>query len=358
MPVERPRAISKELSRNDTGILWSGSNPHPGIADAAPEIVFVSASPDNAEPFNADSVISSGLQEVVAVYPGAIRADRTVEGGELTRIPLLHTGTRSGSTDFSTLVRNDFFGMQLNPNPRRHQSPESYVLAMHVTGTITAPPAAATQPTAPSAPRPINVIVVNDADIISETFFDLRRQGFEGLNFDNVTFALNCIDILVGDESFVALRKHRPRHRTLARVEALSQEYADRRRSETDSAEANAADLLAQAQARLDGKVAELRARPDLDEQTKTIMLRNLQSVENRRFEVVKSNIEQDKDRRIAEARAEMKQAVAGIQRTIKWWATIPPPIPTLLLAVGLFSYRQRREKIGMSERQLVGGTS
>ena len=46
---------------------------------------------------------------------------------------------------------------------------------------------------------------------------------------------------------------------------------------------------------------------------------------------------------------------MGGKWRNIKWWATIPPPVPTLLLAVGLFAYRHRREKMVLSERQLVG---
>ena len=42
-------------------------------------------------------------------------------------------------------------------------------------------------------------ILVGDLDIVSETFFQLRRQGVGDFNFDNVTFALNCIDVLAGD---------------------------------------------------------------------------------------------------------------------------------------------------------------
>ena len=97
---------------------------------------------------------------------------------------------------------------------------------MQVTGTLPPAPVNATSNGAPASQpageRKINVIVVSDVDIISETFFQLRRQGVEELNFDNVTFALNCIDVLAGDESFVALRKHRPHHRTLTRVEEQS----------------------------------------------------------------------------------------------------------------------------------------
>jgi ABC-2 type transport system permease protein len=147
-------------------------------------------------------------------------------------------------------------------------------------------------------------------------------------------------------------------HRTLSRVEELNEVYADRQRVETEAAEVRAADQLAQAQARLDANVGKLRERTDLDEQTKAIMLRNLEDVENRRLAVMKATIEQEKAQSIDRARADMQTSIAGIQRNIKWWAALLPPIPTLLLAIVLFAYRYNREKIGVSERQLVRAKS
>ncbi|UCD75183.1 MAG: Gldg family protein [Phycisphaerales bacterium] len=350
------------LSWGRSGIVWSGVNPHPGISDAPPEIVFVSPASENPQPFNPEAIVSSGLQEVVMLYPGAVRGDRDVPGANLTRTALLSTGATSGSTDFSQLVRRDIFGMSVNPNVRRYMSPQQYVLAMQVTGAIPADaPPENEEPGSQSteaATRNINVIFVSDADIVSETFFNLRRQGMEGLNFDNVTFALNCIDVLAGDESFVSLRKHRPQHRTLSRVEDLNREFRDNQAAEREVAEAKAADQLQQAQQQLDQKVQAVRERTDLDEQAKAIMLRNLEQVENRRLDVVEMTIEQEKEQAIAKARTEMETAIAGVQRTIKWWAAILPPIPTLLLAVGFFAYRYQREKVGVSERQLVRAKS
>lgn len=334
-----------------TSVVWSGFNPHPVIADADPEIVFVVESRSNPHPFNPDSVITSGLQEVVLLYPGSVTADTAsagVSNGTLDVTPLLRSGTISGETDFNQIVQRNFFGMQMNPNPRRVRTDNDYVLALRAKGNP--------GPIEGASASSINVIFVADVDAVSETFFNLRRQGFSGFQFDNVTFALNCIDTLMGDEDFIALRKHRPRHRTLTRVEALSEKYTEQQRAETTAAEERADEQLAKAQESLNQKVSELQTRTDLDDQTKQIMLRNLENVENRRLDVQEATIEQAKQRAVAKARAEMEMAVNGIQRRIKWWAAVLPPIPTLLLAIGLFARRQQRERLGVSERRMVEG--
>ena len=76
-------------------------------------------------------------------------------------------------------------------------------------------------------PAEINVIAIADLDVISEQFFMLRRQRAENLELDNVTFVLNCVDVLAGDDAFVALRKRRPLHRTLTLLEAKNKTFIE-----------------------------------------------------------------------------------------------------------------------------------
>ena len=92
------------LSWRPEEIVWSGHNPHPAFADAPPEIVFVCRSPNNTAPFNPDAAVSSGLQEVVMLYPGLLKGDRDVKDAKLTRTPLLKTGTGAGETAWDSLV--------------------------------------------------------------------------------------------------------------------------------------------------------------------------------------------------------------------------------------------------------------
>jgi ABC-2 type transport system permease protein len=231
--------------------------------------------------------------------------------------------------------------MSMNRNPRRQQTGESYIIAARVYGSAAADSAAA------QSERKLNAIVVGDVDMVSEQFFKLRERGIENFNFDNVTFVLNCMDMLVGDSSFIDLRKKRVRHRTLESVEAKTRGFVEKRLSDEKEAEAQAATALADAQARLTQKVEEVRNQTDLDAQTKQIMVQNLQEVENRRFEVTKATIESDKQAAVARSKEATEESILSIQSRIKTLAIILPPIPVFAAGVLIFIRRRTREREG-----------
>ena len=328
---------------NSSLVVWDSYNPHPDMGALPQEIVFIGKGSDVEEPISRESEITSGLQEIVMMYPGYIfrSGDKPYHFD-----PLLRTGRMSGALSWNSLVQRSFFGMSLNPNPQRRATGESYVLAAHIIGADT--PAADDTVTVGAAKRDsMNVIVVADIDAISEQFFILRERGMGGFNFDNVSFILNCMDILMNDTSFVTLRKKRMKHRTLATVEAQTAEFIEHRLTDEQSAEEDAQAALADAQMRLNKSVDEVRNRTDLDDRTKQIMMRNLQEVENRRFDVVKQNIEAQKEARIETGRIEMEQAIRSIQSRIKTLAVSLPPIPVFAIGVVMFVRRRRREREG-----------
>ena len=193
----------------------------------------------------------------------------------------------------------------------------------------------------------LRVVAITDLDFISDQFFQIRQIGPPNLNFDNVTFFLNSMDVLLGDESFIDLRNRRVKHRTLQRVEEQTRQFIEQRANDETEAEAEAERALAEAQQRLDDKVNEVRQRPDLDDQTKTIMVRNLQKVESRRFEVLKTNIESEKEAKIQESKVTMESQIRLIQSGIRTFAVLLPPIPVFVLGVLIFIRRQRRERAG-----------
>ena len=359
-PQTAPKGDITNLLRNcglqwqPNMIAWSAANPHPAIADASPEILFITRTPDNATPFNEASEVVSGLQEVVMISSGFVGDGITLPDATLERTPLMRTGTAAGTVAFDQLLEQSFFGLQQRRTPRRVQSAMPLVTAMRSRGSV---PDLRTTPAedVSAGLRTIDVLFVADVDFVSEAFFGLRRQGLSGFNFDNVTFALNAIDALAGDDSFVSLRKHRPAHRSLERVEALNQEFVERRRTEQDAAEEEARVQIADAKTAFQTKLEALRSRTDLDEQTRAVMARNLETVEQRRLDVVSAGIEQRRERIVDRAETEMQMGVNKIQRRIKWLAALLPPIPPLILAVVLFVRRASRERAAATLRQPAG---
>jgi len=364
-------------------ITWDTYNPHPDLAHLPPEVVFLGRGNQNPEVFNEAHAATAKLQQLVLLYPGHIES-ASAEG--LTYRALLQSGSISGRFPYFQMVQRNFLGSQLNRNLPHQPDLMTYTLAAEVRGTedpaepdedaddpdedaddpdedaddpdqdADDPDQDADDPDQDAeedneddlaAPSPLHVITIADLDFISEQFFEIRRIGPGNLNFDNVSFFLNAMDTLVGDESFVALRNRRVRHRTLERVENQTRDFIVQRTQEESQAEMRAEQALAAAQRRLDGKVAEVQAREDLDAQTKQIMARNLEEVENRKLDVLKTNINAEKDAEIRASEQRMESQIRRIQSGIRSLAVLLPPIPVFLLGVYIFIRRKEREREG-----------
>ena len=326
-----------------TRIVWDGYNPHPGLAHMPDDVVFLGRGNGNEETFNEADNATAGLQELVFLWPGYLGP---AEDADVEFQPLLRTGKLSGTNGYFSIVRSTPFGPQINPEPPREQDEEDYVVAARIRSAGAAAPAEADAEPAAEAGA-VDMIVVADLDFVGEQFFAIREQAIADLNFDNVTFFLNAIDLLMGDDSFIELRNRRARHRTLERVEAQTASFNEAQTAEEQQAEADAETAIEEAQARLDERVEELRNRTDIDAQTMQIMVRNLEGVENRRLEVLSANIEAEKETRIQASREDMESQIRQIQTSIQTFAVLLPPVPVFVVGVMILLRRQRREREG-----------
>jgi ABC-2 type transport system permease protein len=355
-------------------IVWNAYNPHPKLSDlqSTPEIVFIGKGSGAADAFNPEQSASAGLQEMVTLFPGLLRPKSGGSGPEF--IPLLRTGPSGGTIAWSDVVQQSFMGFSgINPRRRHIPTNTSYTLAARLTGQLPADTTKEAEKNgadkkesdkkesekkkddaAASAAGKINVIAIADIDFIGEQFFGMRRQKIEGLEFDNVSFVLNCVDVLAGDESFVGLRKKRAAHRRLEVLEAQSKTFNDQLQEETRKAENEASEELGAAQRAFDKEVDQVRNRTDWDERTKEIQLSNLQQVAQRRLDVKKQNVEDRKLNKIRESKTESEQKRRGIENWVRIGAAAIPPLPPLILGIVVWFSRLLRENVGANPKRLA----
>jgi len=316
-----------------TRVAWDSYRPRPETSQLPPEIMFIGRENGNANALNSKHPVTSGLQDLVLMYAGYLSR---AEAPGFSFEPLVQTGPQSGTASYFQVVQPSPNGPVLNVNLPHPAEGKPLTLAAHVRSSS------------------VNAIVIADLDFVSDQFFAMRANATAEATSDNIAFLLNAIDVLAKDDSFVALRSRRVRHRTLERVEAQTRAYVDRRNREEQQAAAEAQAALENAQNAFTQRIQEIEARSDLDAQAKQIMARNLEETENRKLAVLRTNIELAKYAKIQASRETMEGSIRRIQSTIRTTAVLAPPLPMFLLGLAIFVRRQRRERAATSVHRLV----
>lgn len=310
-----------------------------------------------AEGMAADSVLTKGLQSVVMMMAGQVMS-ANVEG--ITVTPLVSSPDPSRNESMNGVIPKyesspgrgdgflvfDFFGrMQQNPAARLRPSPKRHDLVVRVTGKPK------------GAEHELNVIHWTDLDAIGNQFFQIRRQVNDpNLRFDNVPLVLNCIDSLVGDESLIELRKRRPLLRRLTAVEAAQSDFERAWAQQKQAAEDESDKALEEAKARLTAAVDKIRNDATLDEQSKANKIVEVETVENRRFETEKANIEAKKKERIEMAQYDRDASRRSIYNGYRILTVLLAPVPALLLGILTFVRRRSRAQAIVPKSRQVGG--
>jgi ABC-2 type transport system permease protein len=286
------------------------------------------------------------------------------------------TGENTGFVLTSELMTSTIFGGRGGLNARRHQIPtrEEYVLAVHIQGTLKDNnlPMSDKSPDAGKAPeagkpeaagakpaeRTVNVVLVADIDVMYADFFELRNQsgdpnrGEMTLSPDNVTFVLNVLDSLAGDERFIEIRKRRPAHRTLETVETVTagarQEALQLREKYTKGFEAE----KAQAQKEFDDEIKRIE-NSDLDPQQKAIQMEMTRATGERRLQIKLDRLQKDMDIKTKKIDRDLALQVRSVQNRYKMWAVFLPPIFPLLVGVAVFFSRRAGEREGVARSRL-----
>jgi ABC-2 type transport system permease protein len=341
-------------------VVWQTYNPHPKLA-LEDEFVFIDAAlggpgGDKGAGFGADQPITRGLQEVLFPFPGGIEK---TGGGELSLTPLARTGKRSGTIEVARVEQALQGGDTRLLKAFEKPGDETMTLAV----ALERKQAAAKE--GDPAPKPIRAVVVSDIDLLSGVFFGLRNRRDESFNFDfdNVTFALNVLDWLADDDRFIEVRKRKPKHRTLERIEdavASAREDAEKQRAsfiaDFDKAEREANEAMEKEVGAFEKKIKEMEEQGDANPQAAMQAIQQLASSQRLAQRKLDTKIEQLRRKRDVEVAAVERKLESTIRREQdwqKWLAVILPPIPPLIVAFFVFFRRRALEREGVAKSRL-----
>ncbi len=317
-------------------VVFDLSNPHPGqFAQIPKEYLFIGRDNGNEDALSGSQKVTRDLQEIVGIYAGVVEKDGA---SNVEFNPLLSTGPSSGVLAWDQFMDEggfNPFSMQLTAQPRRdperHVDDENHHIAARITSD--------------SEGNKVNAIFVADIDMISDVFFELRSRAVLDMKFDNVSFVLNAVDELAGDDTFIHLRSRRARHRTLTRFEEQDRKLHEQVYEAEKVAEDEAKDELEKRQKQLTGRADEIRANESLDPIAKEQMLRQAQQAEQQQLTIAEKQIEQRKRDKVRKAEAQYQRKRQLLQTWIRFLCVFLPPIPALCVGLVLFLQRWTSER-------------
>jgi ABC-2 type transport system permease protein len=321
------------------------------------DVVYITPANKARYAFGQNSNISRGLQEVMLFYPGQIKPR---EGSKFEFEPLMRSSPHSVTYEWEEYVipspMGGIGGLQVPPE-KQLREPMSPVIAARIKGKAEGD---AKKPDGEKDGKSgeeanVNVVFVADMDMLADTFFFIRDKEWQGIRLDNITFILNAVDELAGDDAFLAIRSRRAQYRTLSRVEELTVQAKSHEAEAAAKADADAKKSLAEARKRLQEEAEKIREDKTLDSRTRGIKLAAAQENESRRFAVEELAIKNAQNKKVKQFKGETEREVRQIEEKIRVLAIALPPVPALMLGIFIFAIRARDERQGIIPDRMVG---
>lgn len=229
------------------------------------------------------------------------------------------------------------------------------------TGTATATASGTATPSGtpakPQPPKDMDVVVITDVDLLSTIFYRLRSQrqtpGEAVLNFDNVAFVLNALDVLAGDTRFVDVRKRRPQFRTLKTLDDINQKATDQMITARNDYEKKFQEELEKEKTKLDDELNKLRNDTKLKQIDKESRLEIFEKDVARRIAAKEQQLTIRREKQQKEQMRDLSDNIRRQQSLYKWCAVALPPIPPLVIGLIVFFNRRAKEQEGVSRNRL-----
>ena len=195
----------------------------------------------------------------------------------------------------------------------------------------------------------------------------IRDRGVVVYRMQNLVFILNLLDSLTSETEYINIRSRVQTHRTLKTIEEKTDDLlrsvrlvARQTNSELEKAinrekeglQKAAVEYRRQVRAMEDKK----RRGEEIDELeliAKRDLLKQEEDNIQKRLETKQKQLVRSRDEAIRESRRLTDLTVQKTQDWYKWIAVLVPPIPLIVIGMGVFAYRRLREREGVSKNRL-----
>jgi ABC-2 type transport system permease protein len=373
-------------------VVWQDWNPYRKLSGIPIPREYVFIGPDETGgkmPFNNESPITSGLEQLWFPFPGAIEK---LNSSKMKFVELVTTGDKTGAIPADQLRNPD--KQTLAEMEAENATRENYCLAAYITGEVKGKPAPdadkpeekagdkkadqekaksaveeAAKKRAAEATHEVNVVLVSDIDLMADPVFQLRSSGEEAeieARFENVPFVLNVLDVLAGDTRFVEIRKRKASHRTLTTIERVIANYRDDRDAEEQGFRDKYSAEIQKAQAGDDEFVAKVRdlqkkavemrrngddITPELQEELSVAALG--QQVETQRIKNRVDQLKREEAKEQEKLDRTLNSNIYSEQKVYKILAVVLPPILPFIVGVFVFFSRRAQEREGVAKSRL-----
>ena len=193
------------------------------------------------------------------------------------------------------------------------------------------------------------------------------EQGVVVYRMQNLVFILNLLDSLTSETEYINIRSRVQTHRTLKTIEEKTDDLlrsvrlvARQTNSELEKAINREKEGLQKAAVEYRRQVRAMedkKRRGDEIDELELIAKRDLLKQEEdniqKRLETKQKQLVRSRDEAIRESRRLTDLTVQKTQDWYKWIAVLVPPIPLIVIGMGVFAYRRLREREGVSKNRL-----
>ncbi len=194
-----------------------------------------------------------------------------------------------------------------------------------------------------------NAVYIADADMISDVFFEIRREKTMNLDLDNVSFVLNAIDVLAGEDAFLELRRRKPPQPSLTEIEKQKEGLRAIQRAAVNKTRAGILEKqakLRETSERLKDEMDRDRGESFAESLQKAFDAQMTYDAEKQKLAKEQKKLTDQLDRKIEEAKIEYERGVKLKENEIRLKAIVLPAIPAIAMGLIFLFIRLVSERL------------